>query len=121
MTPPAPSLTAFDTTCSVPGGNAATATPFAVHSGAPSARTRRAKTSKSPFRSSYHTAIAPPLPSLTTDVTFDENGVMQSGTFVSGSGGHDARAAPGRFDATARISGASVRSVRRAAAGEKRF
>ena|SRR5436190_10322392 len=45
ITPPAPSLTAFDSTCVEPAGAAAADTPFAVHIGVPSKRTRRANTS----------------------------------------------------------------------------
>ena len=65
ITPPAPSLTASGSTCAVPGVVTHTGTPLLVQRGVPSKRTRRANTSKSPPRSSNHTAMAPPWPSDT--------------------------------------------------------
>src|SRR5262249_42969837 len=90
--PFAPSVTAFGSTCDVPGVVTHTGTPFAAHCATPVLSTRRANTSKSPPRSSHQTAIAPPRPSGTARVMRELNAVVHSGTFTVGSSGHAARA-----------------------------
>src|SRR5260221_4536506 len=106
-TPPAPSLTALGRICAVPAGATQTRTPSAVHCGKPPESTRRANTSKSPARSSYHTAIAPPRWSGIAVPICELNAVVQSGTFCVGVGGHAACATRATaIRATASVNGA---------------